>query len=91
MRERQGRMSRRTEFLIGVALVAVGALGALVVAPWADLGWVRLTGILVGVAGALVVLGMLMPDRQRAGTRVWQNELPPTGGGGMGGGGMGGL
>lgn len=75
------RISRRTELLLGLALALAGALGALVVGPLVDIGWVRVAGVVVGVLGVFVVIGVLTPKRT-AGTKMWQNDIPSGGFGG---------
>jgi hypothetical protein len=69
------RMTWRTELLIGVGIVAAGALLAFVVPAAIHGGPARGIGDATMVVGVLVVIGLLWPRRTQ-GTKLWQNDKP---------------
>jgi hypothetical protein len=71
------RITRRTELLIGVGIVAAGALLALVVPAVISVGPSRGIGYATMVIGALVVIGVLLPPRRLQGTKLWQTDRYP--------------
>jgi hypothetical protein len=71
------RIKRRTELLIGVGIVAAGALLAFVVPAIIAVGPSRGIGFAAMVIGVLVVIGVLLPPRKVQGTKLWQNDRYP--------------
>jgi hypothetical protein len=72
-----GRITRRTELLIGVGILAAGALLAFVVPAVIHAGPARGIGYAAMVIGVLVVIGVLLPPRRVQGTKLWQNDPHP--------------
>jgi hypothetical protein len=72
MVERVPRIRPRTEFLVGLAIVLVGAV-ALAGGLVAGVGWIQRTGIVVLLLGLLALVGMALPRRDD-GTRIWQTD-----------------
>jgi hypothetical protein len=72
-----GRITRRTELLIGVGIVAAGALLAFIVPAVIHAGPARGIGYATIVIGVLVVIGVLLPPRRLQGTKLWQNDPHP--------------
>jgi hypothetical protein len=72
-----GRITRRTELLIGVGIVAAGALLAFVVPAVIHGGPSRGIGYATMAIGVLVVIGVLLPPRRLQGTKLWQNDPHP--------------
>jgi hypothetical protein len=71
------QITRWTELLIGVGIVAAGALLAFVVPAVIDAGPARVIGYATMVIGVLVVIGVLLPPRRLQGTKLWQNDPHP--------------
>jgi ribosomal protein S18 acetylase RimI-like enzyme len=76
-------MSPRTVLLSGVALLLLAVVG-LVVAAAIDAGWLLYVALAAIVAGLLTIGSVFAPHRSsvRAGTKIWQNDGQPGGGGG---------
>jgi hypothetical protein len=72
-----GRVTRRTELLIGVGIVAAGALLAFVVSAVIHGGLARGIGYAMMVIGVMVVIGVLLPPRRLQGTKLWQHDRHP--------------
>jgi hypothetical protein len=72
-----GQITRRTELLIGVGIVAAGALLAFVVPAVIHGGPARSIGYATMVIGVLVVIGLFLPARRVQGTKLWQNDPHP--------------
>jgi hypothetical protein len=71
------RITRRTELLIGVGIVAAGALLAFVVPAVIAVGPSRGIGYATMVIGVLVVIGLFLPSRRLQGTKLWQHDRYP--------------
>lgn len=76
-------MSPRTVLLAGGTLLLLAVAG-LVVAPAVDAGWLLVVALAAGVVGLLAMGSVLAPTRSsfRGGTKLWQNDGNPGGGGG---------
>jgi hypothetical protein len=72
MIERRSRISRRTEFLIGLGVALVGVAGILV-AVATEAGGVFKGGLVIVALGVLAMLGIVLP-RRKDGTRIWQSD-----------------
>jgi hypothetical protein len=71
------RIKPRTELLIGVGIVAAGALLAFVVPAVISVGPSRGIGYATMVIGVLAVIGVLLSPRRVQGTKLWQNDRYP--------------
>jgi len=72
--------------VLGVVLLLVAAPTLFVVAATTEAGWALLAGLACAFVGLVAVGQVFMPQRAgfRAGTKIWQNDGLP-GGGGAGG------
>jgi hypothetical protein len=71
------RITRRTELLIGVGILAAGAVLAFVAPAVIAVGPSRAIGFATMVIGVLVVIGVLLPSRRVQGTKLWQHDRYP--------------
>lgn len=86
-RSRHRLNARGIVFVAGVVLLLVAAPALFVAAVNADANWAVLAGLGCALCGLIAVGQILMPQRSsfRAGTKIWQNDGLPGGGGGAGG------
>jgi hypothetical protein len=71
-------------FVLGVVLLLVAAPTLFVVAATVEAGWALLAGLVCALVGLVAVGQVFVPQRAsfRAGTKIWQNDGLPGGGGG---------
>lgn len=74
----------RVALLVGLVLMLLGAPAMVAVALLTGAAWAFIAALAAFVAGLVTVGGVFAPGRSdfHAGTKLWQNDVLPGGGGG---------